>query len=200
MRRSAFSLVEMLVATVLVTMLLSIAIFSYKHILITFKHIKTNSINRSIDFHQLRSSLQSMHYYIVDDYNNLNQAMKQLHPFINATQEQLLYITKNPIFSTDISLASLSCKNEKLIYQEEPLFQKIDFLTPTMPEESPKKIFFDRLTHCEILYQFRQNSVLPTTVTLQLKTDLKDMVYVTSIQSDFNTSTFQIYSKVYDEE
>ncbi len=200
MRRGAFSLIEMLVATVLVTMLLSIAIFSYKHILITFKHIKSNSINRSIDFNQLRSSLQSMHYYIVDDYNNLNQAMKQLHPFIKATPNQLLYITKSPIFSTNMTLASLTCNNSKLTYQEEPLFQKIDFLEPVILEESPKKIFFDTLIDCKILYKFKQNSALPATVILQLKTELKDMVYVTSIQSDYNTSTFQIYSKVYDEE
>lgn len=200
MRRKAFSLVEMLVATVLITMLLSIAIFSYKHILITFKHIKTASINRSIDFHQLRSSLQSMHYYIVDDYNNLNQPMKNLHPFIKATPQSLLYITKSPLFSKDITLAQLSCDDDKLIYQEEPLFQKIDFLAPKMPEDSQKKVFFDALTHCEILYQFRNNGVFPETVTLQLKSELKEVMYITSIQSDYNTSTFRINSKVYDDE
>jgi len=199
-KRSAFSLVEMLVATVLITMLLSIAIFSYKHILITFKHIKSNSINRSINFHQLRSSLQSMHYYIVDDYNNLNQAMKQLHPFIETSPSQLLYITKSPIFSTDISLARLSCENEKLIYQEEPLFKKIDFLIPRMPEDHFQKVFFDALSYCEILYEFKQQNGLPQTVTLKLQTDRKEITYATAIQSDFNSSTYLIYSQVHDEE
>jgi len=199
-RRHAFSLVEMLVATVLITMLLSIAIFSYKHILITFKHIKSNSINRSIDFHQLRSSLQSMHYYIVDDYNNLNQAMKQMHPFIKTTDTQLLYITKNPVFSSGITLASLRCDDNKLIYQEEPLFQKIDFLAPKMPADSPKKIFFDTLVHCELRYQFGRDGELPRSVTVELKTPYDDIVYTTAIQSDFNSSTYLIERKVYDEE
>ena len=200
MKRNAFSLVEMLVATVLITMLLSIAIFSYKHILITFKHIKSASINRAIDFYQLRSSLQSMHYYIVDNYNNMHQPMKTMHPFIKTSPIDLLYITKNPIFSEDISLAQLRCEDGALVYREEPLFEKIDFLAPSMPVNSQKKIFFDTLTHCELLYNFRQNGELPISVSIQLKTEHQEIIYTTAIQSDFNNSTYLIQSKVYNEE
>ena len=141
-----------------------------------------------------------MQYYIVDDYNNLNQAMKQMHPFIEATDTQLLYITKNPVFSSDISLATIICDDDKLIYQEEPLFQKMDFLAPKMAEDSPKKIFFDDLVHCGLHYQFGRDGELPRSVTVELKTQYDDIVYTTAIQSDFNSSTYLIERKVYDEE
>lgn len=150
--RSGFSLVEMLVAVILLTLLIGVAIFSFRHQLITINKTQKVGINRVITYNQLRSSLQSINHYVVDDYDQLGYPMKNLHSFFEGTKNEINYITDNPLFSQEIALVRLLCIDKQMTYQEQALYGTIDFLRPELSQESRKITMYKDLENCEFKY------------------------------------------------
>jgi len=140
-----------------------------------------------------------MVYYTVDEYDNFNKPMKKLHTFLVATPNKLTYITKNPIFLKNISLASLECLDEKLVYYEEELFNRIDFLVPRLKSDSMSKVFFDDLQECDLEYQFISKNDLPLNVTINIKNTNNEFSYITNIKTDYNISSMVVYDHAYSE-
>lgn len=183
--KKAFSLIEMLVALVLVTLLVGVAMFSFKYQLIMIKKTKTSGISRAIIFNQLKTSIESMKHYVVDDYDMLGKSMNNLHYFFIGKQKKMEYITTNPLFSKEIAVVKLICKDQNLIYQEEPLYKRIDFLRPEVLENSRSSILFKNLDKCEFEYIPKEN--IPSQVILHIQNDKISPLYI-DIKSDDNLS------------
>ncbi len=197
----AFSLIEMLVALLLLSMLIGIALFAFKAQLISIQKVKETGINKVIKFNQLKSSLESIKYFVVDDYDMLNRPMKNLHFFFHGTKTEMNFITENPLFSDHIALAKLSCTEKTLTYQEEKLYSKIDFLRPTLPKDAREILIYDDLEKCQFSYKKNQKTeatmtnTIPTSLLLKIN---KDEIYINT-KNDNNTSLYKIYSAVYEE-
>ena len=151
--KNAFTLVEMLIAVVLLTLLISTALFSFKHMLLVFRHVEVEGIEEALKFNQLRSSVSSMEYHVVDDYNNFNIAQKNLHYYFKGSLDRMRYITSNPLFSKETSIAMLSCEEGLLKYYEAPLYSKdTDYLTPLITQESRFQMLKQDIEQCSIQY------------------------------------------------
>jgi len=200
--RSGFTLVEMLVAMVLVSLLIGVALFAFRSQLIMIKKAKTSGIDMVLSFNQLRSSLQSMKYYVVDDYDAFGNDMKKLHFYFNGTKKEIDYITTNPLFSKNVAVVKLTCKDKELIYQEEPLYGRINFLKPQVLDDSKKLVLYKRLKSCDFFF-FKNSKKLQT-----LKDEIPNSVYVDiksnfifplhiNIKSDNNATLGIIYNAMY---
>lgn len=205
MYKKAFSLVELLVAIILLSLLIGLAVFSFKYQLIAVTNIKKSGIDSIIKYNQIKSSLESIKYYLVDRYDNLNRPMKNLHYYFNGSSKEVNYITRNPLFSTDIAIARLSCKDNKLIYQEEKLYGKIDFLRPTIPQESRAYVFYTNLNECT--FQYISNNVIfdnfvdniPSSIKIKLSLDNNTFEIYTNVKSDNNQTKSIISSLIYEQ-
>ena len=193
-KKGAFSLVEMLVAVLLISLLIGVAIFSFKHQLIVIQKTQKIGLNRVLTYNQIRSSIQAIKYYVVDDYDNLNKPMKNLHVYFNGNEKEVNYITENPLFSDEIAVVKLKCLDTELIYQEEPLYGNIDFLRPEIIEDSRETILYDNLQKCEFNYfvkEYEMTSVvdeIPTLIAVNVVSkDIENSIYV-NIKSDYNIS------------
>lgn len=202
-QRSAFSLVEMLVAIVLITLLIGIAIFAFKYQLIAIHKTQKTGLDKVLKYNQLRSSLQSIKYYVVDDYDMLNKPMKNLHYFFEGKKKGLIYITTNPLFSKETSLVKLQCYESKLLYKEEKLYGSIDFLRPGLLENSREMVLFNDLETCKfeyLLYDIVEQEVvdnIPSAIIFDFTTNrVENEIYVT-VQSDYNRSKHIIYDALY---
>ena len=83
--RKAFTIVEMLVAIVLLTLLIGVALFSFRMQLITIHKTKLSSINRAVSYTQLRSVIASMKYYAVQEYDIVERVIPySWHYFFDA--------------------------------------------------------------------------------------------------------------------
>lgn len=201
--REAFSLVEMLIAVILITLLIGLAIFGLKYQLMAIHKTKKIGINKVIKYNQLISSIESMKYYIVDDYDTLNYPMKNLHPYFNGTSSEISFITENPLFSRDIVLVQLKCEENKLLYREEKLYENMDFLRPQLKEQIPEKTFYKDLDKCSFRYilQNKEYEILqdkiPSSVIINLyKNNDINKIYI-NIKSDYNQSVRIINNAVY---
>lgn len=194
---------EMLVGVILISLLIGVAIFSFRHQLITIQKTQKVGINSVITYNQLRTSLQSIKYYVVDDYDTLNYPMQNLHLFFSGTTNEMHYITNSPLFSNEIALVKLECLESNLLYHEEPLYGRIDFLRPELKEDSKKTALYENLEKCEFNYFKKdiklsalQNDI-PTAIVIDLTSkEILNRVYV-NVQSDYNQSVGIVNEAIY---
>ncbi len=204
--KKAFTLVELLVAVVLLTLLIGTALFSYRQVLLNITKAQTNAFNEILKIHQMHTSIESMQHYVVDKYNNFNQPMKKLHVFFVGDENAFKYITLNPTFSTIPSLSSFECKDNSLIYKEEPLYKRIDVNRPLFLDDTPSIVYWKDIESCKFEYSLHKKTlnslrdVLPTMVKIEFKeSNQKEHLYFTTIKSDYNISYGDMYGLLYDE-
>jgi len=202
--KKAFTLIEILVAIVLIALLIGVAVFSFRLQLITIYKVKTEGLKEVIKYTQLKDTLASIKYYVVDDYDMLNQPMKNLHYFFNGTEKTMIFISENPIFSESDALVKLLCNQDKLIYQEEPLFYRMNFLQPQLFSDSKKYVIYNNLTKCSFSYIDLHNeeyktidNFIPKAILLDLYQNKNDISLYCSIQSDDNRTKARIENAMY---
>ena len=202
--RKAFTLVEMLVALVLISLLIGVAVFAFRLQLITIHKAKTEGLNTVIKYTQVRSLIESMKYYVVQEYNMLNLPTKQLHYFFQGDSKHIKFITTNPLYSTSDSLVELSCKGDKLVYKEEPLYGKIDFLQPDFLDSSDSSIMYKNLSECTFFYQDQDNlqkndlqNKMPKAVGLKMTQNHKQQSMYISVKSNDDSVLGRVYNAIY---
>jgi len=197
--KKAFTLVEMLVALVLISLLIGVAVFAFRLQLISIHKTKTEGLNRVIKYTQIRSLIESMKYYVVQEYDMLNMPMQKLHYFFNGDEKKIIFITTNPIFSDTDALVELTCKEDTLTYKEEPLFFRIDYLRPLFLNDSKSVTLYKYVKKCTFQYKdlegLKQHSLqnkMPKSVLLRLETNLeKEIIYV-NIKADNNKTKAKV--------
>lgn len=204
--KKAFTLVELLVAVLLLTLLMGTALFSYRQVLLNITKAQKTTFNEILKIHQIRTSIESMQPYVIDEYNHFNQPMKKLHILFNANEQGLKYVSLNPSFSTIPSLSELRCVEDKLIFKEEPLYQHLNLNQPVFSQEHKEMIYWEEIYDCKFSYVIREkrvevvNNELPSFVELTfLDNDAKLHTIAISVKSDYNITASEIYGVLYDE-
>ncbi len=205
--KKAFTLVEMLVAIVLITLLIGVAIFSFRMQLLTIHKTKTEAINGVLKYNQIKSVLESIKYYVVQEYDMLHHPIRKLNYFFQGSEKQARFITNNPIYSDTVSLVQFTCKNNKLIYKEEPLYGYMNYLQPSF---SPKKFhqlnIYNNLEKCEFYYVNDKGALvrqlsnkIPKEIYLKINKNKKDISVYSKVQEDDNQTAARIYNAIYEE-
>ena len=206
MRRAAFTLVELLVAVLLLTLLIGTALFAYRHILLHVKKTQTATIDRVLRFNQIRTTIESMQYYVIDYYDPLGNPMKKLHYFFMGNAKEFQYITSNSTFLKEPTLASFKCEDNKLYYTEEPFYSGRDLKRPKMGEDGKKKIYYNNLKRCNFKYITNNGEIkdtlqdtIPMVVGIYLiDSDNRLNSIYSIVKSDFNISKYYIDELLYD--
>lgn len=205
--RKGFTLVELLVAVFLFTLLIATALFAHRHIILTIKKKQFHTIEKVLAFNQLKTSIESIQRYIVDDYNQFNKPLKNLHPFFKADKDTILYITQSPIFSNIPSIVELKCDNGDLVYKEEPLYGRNSVISPTLFNDTPSKKYYQELQNCYFKYTKQDktitnnlNNEIPISIELNIEKENIEESFFVNIKSDYNLSQWSIYELLYMQE
>jgi len=205
--RKAFTLVEMLVAVVLMTLLIGIAIFSFRMQLLTIAKVKTDSIEPVLKYNQIKSTLESIKYYVVQQYDMQHQPMKKLYYFFQGDKKNMLFITNNPIYSDHVALVKLSCVQNALFYKEEPLYGKMNYLQPSFTTNGYKTIkIYNNLQKCGFYYINNKQKLvrkltgkIPAEIYLKLQRNKQDISIYSLVKEDDNLTAARIYNAIYQE-
>ena len=146
--RHAFTLIEMLVATVLITLLVGVALFSMRMQLLSIQKIRKEAIADAITYTQIRSVLVSMRRYIVRRYDIGGTPLNEWHEFFHGDAQQATFITADPLLNKESALVRLRCENHHLLYEEEPLYGPMDDLRPAFDENHTRRILYRDLEKC----------------------------------------------------
>ena len=207
--KNAFTLVEMLVVIVLLSMLIATAVFAYKNMIIHVKQTKRENFNTLYSFHYLRSSILAMSYYVVEKGREFSREVPsgdEFQYFFKGSGEKCTFISKSPLFSDAISVISLRCDEGKLNYYENLLYGPQDYKTPHILENTKGKVLFSNLNNCQFHYiekghrrtELQDN--LPTQIQLTIqKNDLVEEYYF-KIKSNRTRTKRWISAEVYDEQ
>ncbi|NPA04465.1 MAG: prepilin-type N-terminal cleavage/methylation domain-containing protein, partial [Epsilonproteobacteria bacterium] len=136
--RKAVTLIELLISVALLSLLLYTSFLAYRMQLRIFEPKKAKTSLDWLNYKRLKESIESMRYYVVypqqeEDFI-LNKVVKTSFYF-QGTPTSFSFITNNAIVNPNHdSLVKIECKDKKLLYTEEPLFKKMDFLNPNFTE------------------------------------------------------------------
>jgi len=204
--KKAFTLVEMLVAIILLSLLIGIAVFSFKMQLISIHKTKKTGLTKIIEYTQLKSVLESIKFYVVDDFDVVNRPMKSPHLFFQGNEKSMLFITTNPIFTQKDALVKLQCQNGSLLYKEEPLFFKMNYLQPDFTDAFRTKIFYKNAQECSFSYKKNDlqktnivNSI-PDAIEIKIKGKSVNSHIYSLVKSDENGIVRRVKDAIYENE
>jgi hypothetical protein len=197
----------MLVAIVLITLLIGVAIFSFRMQLLTIGKTKTEAINDVLKYNQVKSALESIKYYVVQEYDMLHQPIRKVDYFFNGDEKRAFFITNNPVYTNEVSLVELSCLNHSLVYKEEPLYGKMNYLEPSFSVKDCHKLkIYDDLDKCEFYYINEQGNLkqqiankIPNEIYLKMQKNKKDISIYSKIGEDDNLTAARVYDAIYEE-
>ena len=176
--KKSFTLIEVLVAMLLLSVLISTSFFAYKSLMNTFYKIKTSKIKTSLNYYRLYTAVSNLYYYTVYNYDSLDKKYK-FRIFFKGNENSMTFITKSPLFSNSISVVSIFCSNNNLKYREKRLYEE-DYLKPSIDEKDKIISLFPYKNSCKIKYKFEQNDeTIPRIVLFEID----DKKYVVSIKS-----------------
>lgn len=207
--KRAFTLVEMLVAIVLISLLIGVAVFSFRLQLMSVQKTKTEGLNAVLKYNQIKSAFESIKYYVVQEFDALGRPMRQFDDFFSGDEKHALFITNNPVYSDKVSLVELSCSEGELVYKEQPLYSKyMNYLRPSFTQDHFRtlKIYKD-LSRCEFYYidlhevlMRNMTKKIPKEIYLRLEQKGKDISIYSKINEDDNLTAARIYDAVYGQE
>jgi len=199
--KKAFTLIEMLIAIILLSLLIGLSIFSLRLQFMTIKKIQLNNMSKIIKFNQLKTTIESMKYYAVQEFDILNRPIKyKWYFFFQGDEEKMIFVTQNPIFIEEDALVKLECLENKLIYTEEALYGKIDFLKPSFLKNSRKYILYDNLKTCNINYFNTKGDIkkkLFNEIPLIVHINLNQDDFFIRIRNDYNLTIKKIFNRIY---
>jgi prepilin-type N-terminal cleavage/methylation domain-containing protein len=162
--KKAFTLVEVLITIILMTLLMSSAMFSFKFFLGNLDRIDLSLPKNAMSYEYLNHSISGLYFYPVKTIKNFQKLDKY---FFDYTNTSFSYITTTPIFYDTISVAKVEYKDNHLYYYESKLYSKNqDFKKPKILENDFEYLLKKDINNFEIKYSFYEKTEVPKTIEL----------------------------------
>jgi len=152
MRKSAFTLVELLITIILFSMLLATTLYSFRFMSINIRNINNTNPQKAINYDLLRGAIGSIYYYVEVNEKESN-LYKRFYHYFKGTPTECYFITASPIFYRDISLGHIKYEKSKLWYEEGKIFDKsVDYMKLDSIPLTKKMLISDNLESASFAY------------------------------------------------
>ncbi len=188
--KKAFTLVELLVTIVLFSLLLVVALYSFRFASLDIKNVNNTNPKEAMYYHKLRDSISSIYPYVDVDPKEQNRYMA-VHYFFKGEKEECFFITSSGFFFQELVMSHLYYKDKRLWYEEGIIFDKsIDYKNfETIPLthrvmllDNIDKLFLSYLSVNKIVKEL--HNVLPSLITIETFKGEEKKVYSFALQSD----------------
>lgn len=194
-KRAAFSLVEVLVAMVLVTMLTATGMFAYKMSLDQVKRTQSITFDDSMVFAQLKNLVEGCMFYVYEKKDNYNPSLFEYAYFFQNTTDKITFISQAPIYNDRVSLVQLELKENRLYYKEQSLYDgQMDYKQPKFRDDIVEYVLLDNID--EAFFSFEkpieledetseEEFIIPKLIILNFQKNTQQMQYIFAIKSNF---------------
>lgn len=184
-KRGGFTLLEMLVSIILITLLLAVALVSYRYMLLRFKRTQHLFPEKAVRFQQLRTAIQSLRHYVVLPQQGPLGVRGKAAIYFKGDAGSLHFVTEHPIIGDALSLVAFKCTETTLDYYEQPLYERgIDYRDPKMPQNVLPLVIFKEVNRCA--FSYRPDDGVPQEVLLDITLNQKPYHFVFRVQSNFD--------------
>lgn len=199
MRRSAFTLLELLVSIILTSLLIGLMLVSYRFLMVNFKKAHTIFPERAVAYHQYRSVLEAAVHYVYWEYDARGRVEGKPKLYFDGTASHVRLISAKPLYGDKIAIIEMACVGGNLIYREQPLYSaSTDFNSPAL---SDVRHTLTLMTGSQCRFDFRRkdqtvlatiHDALPKVVGLTLRQGENTTKLNVAIKGNFNANVTMV--------
>ena len=191
--KNAFSLVEVLIAMVIVSMLTATGMFAYKLALSEVKRQKTIKYSEAIHFRELENLFNGTYFYVIEKKDLFITDSFQYNYLFKKSKLTIEFVSEAPIYSNHLSLIRLTIDKDRLLYQEKAIYNGGDYKHPTIDKHVKRYTLFNNIEKAEFSYEEpidlpKDNhftTTIPKIVILKFRRDNKEYKYIFDIKYNF---------------
>lgn len=190
--RKAFSLVEVLIAMVIVTLITTTGMFAYRLAIKQVERQKSLTYDVAIRYTQLKNLFSGTYFYIVEERNKFNPNTFEYKYLFKKGDFEILFVSQSPLYSDVLSLISLRLDDGNLYYKEVPIYgEKQNYKEPVFLEDTKEYLILNNLEEAKFSFEGAYNlpkdleSRIPKLVILEFKQEGIGLKYIFDIKYDF---------------
>jgi len=197
-KREAFSLVEVLVAMVIVSLITATGMFAFKLSLGQIDRGNALTFSEVLRFSQLKNLINATYFYVIEEKGNDNLGLYKLNDkyLFKKAKKELEFVSDGAILSHHLSLVRLKIVDDTLIYSEQPIYSKeTNYKNPQFRDDANSTVLLSNIKDAYFsfempidlpkdtidvkkIYQTR----IPKLVTLHFKRGDKEYSYIFDIK------------------
>ncbi|MBN2895211.1 MAG: prepilin-type N-terminal cleavage/methylation domain-containing protein [Campylobacterales bacterium] len=170
----AFTLIEMLVSILLMSMIVATMMYAFKDALMQTMRIGTPAPHSALVYHQLRTLIDAAFPYVTIQSGTFNTQKTTYTLYFTGHEQYLRFVSEHPLLAKQgLSLCEVRCDRNRLLYYETPLFNdKQNFNAPKLPDHTLAKILMDKLDSCRfaVSKSDEKANLLPKLIELEIGT------------------------------
>lgn len=187
--KMAFTLVELLVTIVLFSLLLVVALYSFRFASLDIKNINNTNPKEAIYYNKLRDVIASIYPYVDVDAKEKNR-YKSVHYFFKGNDKECFFVSSSGIFFGELVKGHLYYKDKSLWYEEGVIFDKnidykrldsIPMLHRVKIIDNIKELSFSYLFSSKVIQKL--NNQFPSLITIDMVKGEEKKKYSFAIKS-----------------
>jgi len=182
--RRAFTLIEVLVAMVIVALMSATGMFAYKMAIDQISRKEPVSFDDVMTYAWLRTLFATTYFYVVEkDTTFETEGIEYLYLF-DTGDKSVRFVTTTPLFGHRLSLVKLSVENGQLLYEQSSIYDpKQDYKHPKILSDAPKIILIDNMENARFSYE--RYFALPNDVTSRIPKIVKFSFEKNGVENNF---------------
>ncbi len=154
LNRSGFSLVEVLVAMVIVTLITTTGMFSFKLAMDQVDRQSTLTFDEPMRFSQLMNLFNATYFYVLEKRDEFFPERFEYNYLFERGDKEITFVSDAPIYSNKLSLVNLKIEDERLIYKETPVYDsKQNYKEPVFAEEVDEYTVLNSIKNAKFTYE-----------------------------------------------
>lgn len=132
MSSQGFTLIEMLVSVVLMTLMISLSTIALRNMLMSWKRLSVPYPMEAVAYYRLQSAIHSYFPYVVTQSGGYNIGTEKFGYFFEGKETEFRFISLSPLTGAQPVLIRVFLNDQQLLLSETILYAKeSDFLKPT---------------------------------------------------------------------
>ncbi len=190
--KQAFTLIELLVTIVLFSLLLVVALYSFRYVSLNIRKINNTNPQMAMKFNFLKDVFSSAYPYIDTDVTK-KVGKERYYNYFKGKKESCRFVSSASLFYNEIIIVNLFVENKKLYYSEGKIFAKdIDYKKLDDIKMTKKIKVLDNIEMLSFSYKLNDkiyqhiSKKIPDRVRIDFKQKSKTYSYIFSVKSKQN--------------
>jgi len=186
--RQAFTLIELLVTIVLFSLLLVVALYSFRYVSLNIRNINNTNPQRAMTFNFLKDVFSSAYPYIDTDVSK-RVGRERYYYYFEGKEKSCRFVTSASLFYDELVIVNLFVKDDKLYYTEGKIFAKdIDYKNLDSIALTQKIKVLDNIEMLSFSYKLNGKSYnhiskkIPEGISMNFKQKAKSYSYIFSVK------------------